>query len=264
MRRLHLIELEDHPWCPAPVRDAATDYLQFGIEQLQPYRVIASHLSAALMQTGSRQVLDLCSGGGGPWKKLWSQLNNPALTVMLSDRFPNRVALEWLQRTSGGRLRFIDEPVDATHVPRHVTGFRTLFTAFHHFAPDAAAQIVSDAVSAGEGVGIFEVTERRVGAALWILLVPLVILLITPFVRPFRWSRLFWTYVIPAVSLVGLWDGVVSCLRSYTTDELREIAHAAGGDYDWNVGVEPVPRSFLRVTYLIGVPRAAVAERQAE
>ena len=35
MRRLHGIEIEDQPWCPATIRDAATDYLQlFGFVTL--------------------------------------------------------------------------------------------------------------------------------------------------------------------------------------------------------------------------------------
>jgi hypothetical protein len=255
MRRLHLIELEDHDWCPAAVRDAATDYLQYGIEQMQPYRAIAPRLKAALQQTKSKSVLDLCSGGGGPWLGLLSQLQDESLSVVLSDRYPNRTALARLQHESEGRLSFVDQPVDATDVPPHLRGFRTLFTAFHHFAPKQAEQIVADAVAAGEGIGIFEVTERRLGAALAVLLVPFVILLITPFVRPFRWSRLFCTYLVPAVPFVGLWDGFVSCLRSYTPDELRTLATSAGGDYEWSAGVEHLPGTLWRVTYLIGVPR---------
>lgn len=264
MRRLHLIELEDHDWCPAAVRDAATDYLQFGIEQMQPYRAIVPRLKAALQQTKATRVLDLCSGGGGPWLGLLSHLDDESLSVVLSDRYPNRVALARLQHESAGRLSFVDQPVDATDVPPHLRGFRTLFTAFHHFAPKQAEQIVADAVAAGEGIGIFEVTERRLGAALAVLLVPFVILLITPFVRPFQWSRLLWTYLIPAVPFVGLWDGFVSCLRSYTPGELRGLAKPAGGDYEWNSGVERLPGTLWRVTYLIGIPRLARGTTNAE
>ena len=32
----------------------------------------------------------------------------------------------------------------------------------------------------------------------------------TPFVRPFRWSRLLFTYVIPLIPLLVLFDGTVS------------------------------------------------------
>jgi hypothetical protein len=36
----------------------------------------------------------------------------------------------------------------------------------------------------------------------------------TPWIRPFRWSRLLWTYVVPIIPAVLLFDGIVSCLRT--------------------------------------------------
>ena len=59
------------------------------------------------------------------------------------------------------------------------------------------------------------------------LLAPIVVLLLTPAIRPFRWSRLFWTYVIPAVPALVLFDGIVSCLRIYSPEELRALEETA-------------------------------------
>ena len=62
--------------------------------------------------------------------------------------------------------------------------------------------------------------DRRPGMIVsMLLLTPLAVGLATPFIRPFRWSRLFWTYVIPLVPLTCWWDGVVSQLRAYTPAE---------------------------------------------
>lgn len=59
----------------------------------------------------------------------------------------------------------------------------------------------------------------------------------TPFICPFRLSRLFWTYFIPVIPLVLLVDGVVSCLRTYNPQELREIIKKLNAtEYDWEVG----------------------------
>lgn len=57
-----------------------------------------------------------------------------------------------------------------------------------------------------------------------------------PFVRPFRWSRVFFTYVLPAIPMLFGWDGTVSALRAYSTDELLAIARAVPGSesYDWS------------------------------
>ncbi|HEV2667545.1 MAG TPA: hypothetical protein VG324_21700, partial [Blastocatellia bacterium] len=83
----------------------------------------------------------------------------------------------------------------------------------------------------------------------------LIVLLVTPLIRPFRWSRLFWTYALPLVPLIVLWDGAVSCLRTYSPAELRELTNGLGdGDYLWESGEEKHPRSPIPVTYLIGYP----------
>jgi hypothetical protein len=137
-------------------------------------------------------------------------------------------------------------------------GFRTLFTCFHHFRPDTAREILADAVRQRHGIGVFEATERRLSAILGMLLTPLVVLLVTPAIRPFRWSRLFWTYLVPLVPLIVLFDGIVSCLRTYTPEELRSMVRDLGEtEYEWEIGREPVPHSPSGVTYLIGWPHSA-------
>jgi hypothetical protein len=89
------------------------------------------------------------------------------------------------------------------------------------------------------------------------LFVPLVALVVVPFARPFRWSRLLWTYLIPFVPLVMLFDGIVSCLRAYSPAELRELtAGLSSQGYQWEMGEERAGLLRLPVTYLIGCPRS--------
>ncbi len=90
---------------------------------------------------------------------------------------------------------------------------------------------------------------------------PLVVFFVTPLLHPFRWSRLLWTYVVPLVPLVVLVDGIVSCLRTYTPDELRELTMGIPGmeAYLWDIGEEAVAWSPTPVTYLIGYPASTSA-----
>ena len=54
---------------------------------------------------------------------------------------------------------------------------------------------------------------------------------------------------------MALWDGVVSQLRAYTPQELRELAAVVEPQgYDWQVGQVHVRRMPGRVTYLTGAP----------
>lgn len=74
MKRYHLIEIEDQEWCPVFLRDALTDYLQFTISLGKVYHPIIPILSKTIKQLNVNQVIDLCSGGSGPWKELKSEL----------------------------------------------------------------------------------------------------------------------------------------------------------------------------------------------
>jgi hypothetical protein len=141
-------------------------------------------------------------------------------------------------------------------VPAHLRGFRTLFSSFHHFKPGEASEILSDAAARREGIGIFEFTQRSPLAFLRMLLSPLWLLLTAFLIKPFHWRRVCWTYLIPVMPLMALWDGVVSNLRTYSCGELDELSRGLGGDgYTWESGIL-TSTAGVRITYLIGCPQA--------
>jgi hypothetical protein len=258
MRRRQLVELEDLPWCPKAVRDGGTDWLGFMANGTRAFTPIAPKLRAAMAATGTSNVLDLCSGGGGPWLTLERELaTSGPVKVTLSDRFPNVTAFRHAARRSDGRLAFSEDSVDATDVPPAFDGVRTMFNAFHHFPPPVARAILADAVRKRRAIGVFEaITHRGIGLAAMPLQVP-AMLLFTPFVRPFKWSRLLLTYLLPLIPLIVLFDGTVSMCRVYLGDELRELVAAVPGHetFAWEIGTAPMPGLPVGLTYLVGVPR---------
>ena len=255
MRRFHLFELEDQGWFPATIRDLATDYLHFMSNAGALHRGMLPYIEEALRAGGTTHIVDLCSGGSGPIPAIVRELREKGLMVeaTLTDLFPNVPALEHVAESSGGMVNFVPTPVDARAVPRDLLGLRTLFNGFHHFHPADAQAILRDASAARQPIAIFEVSRRSPTMFFWVLLVPILVLLSTPFMRPFKWSRLFWTYVVPLVPLTCLWDGIVSQLRAYTVSELREMA-AAAGPMTWRADDPRLYRTGARVTYLIGWP----------
>jgi hypothetical protein len=256
MKRRQLVELEDLPWWPRLFRDAATDYLVAALRHVKTYNALAPRLADAIRRSGASQVVDLCSGGGGPWPDLAPALRTLGVDVpiVLTDKFPNLEALRRVTPRSPG-LRFEAEPISALDVPTRLTGFRTIFTAFHHFCPEGARSILAAAVRDRQGIVIAEATSRSALTLATMALVPLAVWVLTPAVRPFRWSRLFWTYLVPVIPLAILWDGVVSCLRIYTPDEMLAMAQDVGGDYQWEAGVLHSAGAPTPIPYLIGTPR---------
>ncbi len=241
MGRIELHEIHDHPGFPAPLRDLVTDGMQALWNFGNTYKPILRDLLRGMERSGTREVLDLCSGGGGPWLRLAREPEleaEPRIVVRLTDRYPNQSAFASAGRTSN-HLRFESLPVDATDVPTQLSGFRTIFSAFHHFGPEAARRILGDAVEKRCGIGVFEMARRSPRTILMICLIPFLSIFLAPAIRPFRWSRLFWTWFIPLVPFVLFYDGIVSCLRAYSHAELKElIAPLKSQGYEWEIGEE--------------------------
>jgi hypothetical protein len=255
--RLHLFELEDQAWCPGVVRDLATDYLRF-IERLARLHLHALPvLSRAIDEADVERVIDLCSGGAGPVPELVRELRKDGVDVhfTLTDLYPNVAAFAEARRQSDGHIDFVDTPVDARQVPAELEGLRTFFNSFHHFAPKDALAILVDAAESRQPIAVFEIPQRSIVVALPLLLTPLIIWATTPFIRPWSWQRIVFTYLIPAVPLICVWDGVVSQLRAYHPEELKALADQTGtSDFVWEAGTHRAPSVPGRLTYLLGRP----------
>ncbi|GAB2960139.1 hypothetical protein GCM10027048_29570 [Hymenobacter coalescens] len=258
--RLHLFEFEDQPWFPNAVRAGMMDYLRFMITHLHTYRPIAPLLAEGLRRTGQTQVLELCAGAGGGTTDVLQALRAehlPAARITLTDLYPQPAAWRHLQAQTGGAIGFDPASVDALRVPAELPGFRAVFSAFHHFRPAAAEVLLRDAVRAGTGIGVFEGAGKHwLELLLAVTLMPVLLLLIMPFVRPFSLSRLFFTYLVPLIPLCTIWDGMVSILRMYPPEQLLALARRADpeGRYAWQAG--KVRHAWgPEVCYLVGWPK---------
>ncbi|MEP6833962.1 MAG: hypothetical protein ABJB74_11230 [Gemmatimonas sp.] len=256
-RRLHGTELLDIPRCPRVIRDGATDYLQFIIRTGNAYGPIVPMLASALAERGITNVIDLCSGAGGPWPELRQLLVNagaPAnLRVTLTDLYPNLNAFTKNQAcdplVTGDSV-----PLDIEQHVMHRPGLRTLFSSFHHFAPTTAERVLRNVLHTNQPILIAEVTQRSVWPVAFMLLAPLLVWLATPRIRPFSWSRIFFTYVIPVIPFVVCYDGIVSCCRTYSPDDLKALVRSVDDlRYEWRLGLVR-GRGPLPVTFALGLP----------
>ena len=258
--RLRVFEFEDLPWFPAVIRAGMMDYLRFMISALGTYRPIAPLLAEGLRHTRQTHLLELGAGAGGGTETVLAALHTqgqPAATITLTDLYPQPTAWADIARRTRGAIGYEATAVNALAVPAHLPGFRTIFSAFHHFPPTAAEALLRDAVRAGTGIGVFEGAGKHwVELLLACTVLPVAQLLLTPFFRPFRLSRLVFTYLIPLIPLCTIWDGAVSLLRMYSPTELLALAHAADplGQFTWQAGKK---RHWWgpRVTYLVGWPK---------
>lgn len=202
--RLHLFELEDQLWFPDLLRRGMTDYLATVTARTAPYAPVVPALTQLLADQHTLVIRDYCSGGGGPWVQLLPALGDaaPDLRLELSDAFPNVAALESFP--VGAPVSYRCTPLRPTDDWPSDASLATFFSSFHHFRPADAREILRQASVTKTPVAIFEATYRSVAALALMCIVPVVVLLLTPTIRPVRWWRLLFTSLLPGMYLIGV------------------------------------------------------------
>ena len=136
-------------------------------------------------------------------------------------------------------IHYVDRPVDAANAPVDLLDqstlsgpgkarpvFRLFNLAFHHFEDAAARRLLANTLTTASGFAIFELQGRSLAQLVTMFLASPVLVLATPFAFYADWTHLFWTFVLPVVPLVVLFDGLVSCLRTRTGPEVRAMVES--------------------------------------
>lgn len=255
MKRIHFFEFGDKNWVPKLFRDLMTDFLEFGADQFNIYQKATSIFKKGIEKASENRIIDMGSGGGGGWPKIIDNLKekNTDFKIKLTDINPNLGAFKKMQELNPNIIEYETEPIDATDVPSLLKGFRTMFLSFHHLRPEQAKAVLQNAVDSGEPIGIFELQDRT-PASLFFMFVaaPINAILTAPFIRPFKFSRIIFTFILPILPLMIWFDGVVSNLRTYSEKELDMLTKNLenGESYNWEISKIKNGPGFI--LYLLG------------
>ncbi|KAI0178650.1 hypothetical protein GGR52DRAFT_532951 [Hypoxylon sp. FL1284] len=176
---------------------------------------------------------------------------NQGVDFVLTDLHPHVESWEAASKKSD-RLTYVSRPVDAANAPEDLLRrygakknggaggnkgiFRLFNLAFHHFDDDLARAILKNTVETSEGFGIFELQDRSVGGLATCFIFGFFIFLVAPLL--YWWSplRLFFIYAVPIVPFVLVFDGLISCLRTRTADEVEALLRSCGANSDgWEI-----------------------------
>lgn len=256
MKRIQAFEIMDLEKCPKVIRDGETSCIYYSINFSPVYAPVYEKIYNALQVTGMQNIIDLCSGTGGCLLSLSKFLKrkDSGIKIIATDKFP----CSYGEALNNHGIKYCSESVDATEVPEHLHGMRTLFTSFHHFSPENAQKILQDAVDKGVPIGIFEYTKRSPIYIIKLLMITFIlVLIITLFIRPISLKQLFLTYIVPIIPVVLLFDGIVSCFRSYTLNELKNMVSKLNADnYTWEINeIFSLANMASPITYVIGIPK---------
>jgi len=125
--------------------------------------------------------------------------------------------------------------------------------AFHQLKPDEALDVLDKISASGNPVVIVEGNNDSLWQAFGMtVILPLSILISAPFVKPFHFGRLIFTYLIPVILLVSVLDGFIALFKLYAPADLDEmIQKIQNRNYTWRSGKMDNGRGG-KIIYLIG------------
>jgi SAM-dependent methyltransferase len=257
--RLQLFEFNDQAWAPAAVRDTVVESLSRALEWGRVLEGLVAPFERFLDAAGAKEVLDLGAGGGGPARVLAREIARAGRRpprFLLTDLHPRVAAWAALREESAGAIDFVPEPVDAARIPPALAAgrARTIINVLHQFPPALATAALADAVRRGAGIFVAEAFERSPLQFANFAPAGLPALLLNPLLSPRdRLAKAALTWLTPAALAISVWDGLVSTLRVYSEDELRQMVAPFGGAWRWEYGTWAYPPRG-RGYYFRGVP----------
>lgn len=258
--RVQGFEFNDSERAPGFVRETIVESLSRTLRWGRMLSELVRPFRRFLAVSGASEVLDLCAGAAGPATILASEMRRAGDTpprFLLTDLFPRVDAWEAARAEHPGDIDFVAEPVDATRIPAALGAgrARTIINAFHHFPPEVASALLADAVRGSAGVFISESFDRNPLRFLPFAPAGLAALAANPVLaRRDRLAKAAFTYLTPLALGISAWDGIVSTLRVYSEDELREMVAPLGDGFEWEYGTYRFA-PFGKGTYFFGVPR---------
>jgi len=149
MKRIHLFELEDFSWFPNWLRTCMTRLIVVMHRLTGTSEDLAEVIAKALKASGTNNIVDLCSGSGGPMPEVVDILDEKYglknVQLTLTDLYPNLEAAERFNNQADN-ISYETQPIDATNINADTQGLRTMICSFHHIKPDKAKQILVAAV----------------------------------------------------------------------------------------------------------------------
>jgi len=260
LTRRQLFEFNDLPWVPAAIRDTVVESLSRALSWGRVLENLAPPFISFLEEARTEEVLEIGSGAGGPASilaRIIARQGRKPPKFILTDLHPRVAAWEQLRRENQSAIDFEPTSVDATCIPESLGRgrVRSIINVLHHFPRELATSVLRDAVRGSRGVFVAEGFERNPLMFANFAVAGLPALLANPILSPRdNVAKAVLTYLTPAALGISMWDGIVSTLRVYSEEELREMVAPFGGDFRWDYGTYDYP-PFGRGYYFQGLPR---------
>ncbi len=267
MRRIQLFEFEDFSWFPNWLRNCMTNLIVVLQRMMGIPEALAGLIAGIVESKEISRIVDMGSGSGGAMPEVLKILRSkPGLEnieLMMTDLYPNKEFIQRFNDTPEEGISYYENPVDATDIATAPEGLKTMVNSFHHMPPKEARKNLKSAQENNQPLLIYELGENNIPLLVWWVLLPIsltilmvMVLFMTPFVKPLTWKQVVFTYLIPIIPICYAWDGQASLPRIYTFADLDKLLDGLKKEnYTWEKGYAKNEKGKKKGTYLMGIPQ---------
>lgn len=267
MKRVQLFEFEDYSWFPSWLRACVTNLIVVLHKMLGVSEVLGYLIARVLQEKNLTKIVDLGSGSGGAMPEVLKTLHQTKdlshIELVMTDLYPNKETAKKFNTNQEYKISYLETPVDATNLLSAPKGLKTMVNSFHHMSPKHARKILESAEENRQPLLIYEMAENKIPFLAWLIMLPigLIILIImtlfmTPFVKPLTWQQLVFTYLIPIIPICYAWDGQASLPRMYALTDIDKLLKGLGkNDFYWEYGPAKKSNGKKLGTYIVGYPK---------
>ena len=227
MKRKQITQIINSSWCPKFIKKLVAEFLSWFVVKVNATKPFIPLIESMVNDAHSNQIIniDFNIGAGIESVKPYLKEDIQIKSIPISD----------FNTDTKGVYLFLN--------------------SFHQLNVKQAKEILSQIVNSKNPVIIVEGNNDSLWQVVGMtVFVPLTTLLTAPFVKPFRLTRLLFTYIIPVLPLIITIDGCIALLKLYNPKDLLELTSSINAPkYEWKAGKNDNGRGG-KIIYLTGKP----------
>ncbi|MEO0899427.1 MAG: hypothetical protein AAFY71_23650 [Bacteroidota bacterium] len=226
MKRKNVPQISNQPWFPSFLRQNIHEFMTWFVDTIGAAIPFLPVIEEGLQHEDRIVVLDAQMGAG--FESLQPHID-PQIEISYD--------------------RLFDPKIEQN-------GLYVSVNAFHQLKVEEARQLLQKVMDHHQPIAIVEGNNDSLWQVVGMtIFVPLTVILTAPLVKPFRWSRLLFTYLIPILPLVTFLDGFLALFKLYAPVDLDELTASLSPKdnttYNWRSGKMDNGRGG-KIMYLIG------------
>lgn len=225
MKRKQIAQIMNLSWFPKPIKKLVSEFLDWFVVRVNATKPFIPLIEAVLEKTQTKKIINI--------------------------EFNIGAGIETVKP-------FLKEDITVASIPiskfnTNEKGLYLFVNSFHQLNSAEARRILQRIADSGNPVVVVEGNNDSLWQIVGMtIFVPLTVLLTAFFIKPFRFSRIILTYIIPILPVIIVIDGCIALLKLYNPSDLLALTSSLNAEhYEWKAGKSDNGRGG-KIIYLTG------------